>query len=73
MRIWAPFAQVLDLLEDYMRWKAFPVERIDGRIRGAARQVIAGVQWVLGFSSNAVVHQGVGEFCCGLYKAITSY
>jgi hypothetical protein len=31
--------QVLDLLEDYMRWKGFPVERIDGRIRGAARQV----------------------------------
>jgi hypothetical protein len=32
-------SQVLDLLEDYMRWKGFPVERIDGRIRGAARQV----------------------------------
>jgi hypothetical protein len=31
--------QVLDLLEDYMRWKGFPVERIDGRIRGAMRQV----------------------------------
>jgi hypothetical protein len=34
-----PHTQVLDLLEDYMRWKGFPVERIDGRIRGAARQV----------------------------------
>ena len=22
-----------------MRWKGFPVERIDGRVRGAARQV----------------------------------
>ena len=31
--------QVLDLLEDYMRWKGFPVERIDGRIRGSVRQV----------------------------------
>ena len=31
--------QVLDILEDYMRWKGFPVERIDGRIRGSTRQV----------------------------------
>ena len=43
----AIFAQVLDLLEDYMRWKSFPVERIDGRIRGAARQVCAEIQRAL--------------------------
>ena len=36
--IFSQFIRVLDMLEDYMRAKSFPFERIDGRIRGNARQ-----------------------------------
>ena len=36
--IFSQMVKVLDLLEDYLRWKGYPSERLDGNIKGADRQ-----------------------------------
>ena len=36
--VFSQFVRVLDLLEQYVRAKGFPCERIDGAVRGNMRQ-----------------------------------
>jgi superfamily II DNA or RNA helicase len=36
--IFSQMVKVLDLLEDYCRWRAFPFERLDGNVKGTDRQ-----------------------------------
>ena len=38
MLIFSQMTRVLNLLEDYLRWQAYPYERIDGCIKGNDRQ-----------------------------------